>query len=204
MSAVTSETDDITQRLTARTERIHINLGPVCNNNCIFCMEEDRESRYAVNSALTPDHVRHILEQNAGAEEVCFTSGEPTLVEALPEYVSWARELGYEKRSVMTNGRRLAYRNYAVTLAKAGMNFFYISIHGHTEKLHDSLVRTKGAYRQTVGGLDQIHALRPYGIRLHTSTVITKRNVSHLGDIYHFLRCFLLKMIIKFSVLADD
>lgn len=179
---------DITQRIAERSERIHINLGPVCNNNCVFCMEEDREERYRVNSALNEDRVRGILEANAGAEEVCFTSGEPTLVEALPTYVEWAKDLGFSRRSVMTNGRRLSYMSYAVSLVKAGMNYFYVSIHGHQEKLHNALVRTKGAFDQTVAGLDNITRLKPYGVGLHTSTVLTLRNLPHLGEIYAFLR----------------
>ncbi|MFT5433493.1 MAG: MoaA/NifB/PqqE/SkfB family radical SAM enzyme [Myxococcota bacterium] len=180
--------EDIVVRLAGRQERIHINLGPLCNNNCIFCMEEDRDLRYVVNSSLTPERVRSILEANAGAEEVCFTSGEPTLVEALPEYVSWARDLGYKKRSVMTNGRRLSYMSYCAKLVKAGMNFFYISIHGHTPKLHNALVRTAGTFVQTVGGLDNVTKLRKFGVSLHTSTVITHRNVQYMGEIYQFLR----------------
>ena len=64
-----------------RTERrIHLNIGPECNNNCLFCMEQDRQGRRRVNGALTPERVRGILEQNRGSGEACFTSGEPTLV----------------------------------------------------------------------------------------------------------------------------
>jgi cyclic pyranopterin phosphate synthase len=193
---MTQQTENINERLENREERIHINLGPVCNNNCIFCMEEDRELRYVVNSSLTPERVHKILKANAGAEEVCFTSGEPTLVEELPVYVAWAKELGYRKRSVMTNGRRLSYMSYCAKLVKAGMNFFYVSIHGHTEKLHNALVRTKGAFDQTVAGLDNITKLQKFGVSLHTSTVITKRNVSQLGEIYAFLRAHGVQQVV--------
>jgi len=181
-------TSSIVERLANRQERVHINLGPMCNNNCIFCMEEDRDLRYVVNSAMDRDNVTKILHSNAGAEEVCFTSGEPTMVENLPEYVKLAQSLGYHRRSVMTNGRRLSYMSYAVKLLKAGMNFFYVSIHGHTQKLHDSLVRTKGAFEQTLKGLDNLAQLKRFGVTIHTSTVITKRNLPHLSEIYAFLR----------------
>ncbi len=180
--------DDIVRRIAHRQERVHINLGPDCNNNCLFCMEEDRDLRAVVNASLTPERIRRILEENAGAEEVCFTSGEPTMVEGLPEYVAWAKDLRFRRRSVMTNGRRLAYMGYAARLVKAGMNFFYISCHGHNRKLHDSLVRSRGAFEQTVAGIENIAKLLKYGVTLHTSTVITKRNVEHLGAIYAFLR----------------
>lgn len=178
----------ITERLEARRERLHISIGAVCNNNCVFCMEEDREGRYVNNSAMTPTRVRWMLEQHVGAEEVCFTSGEPTTRPELPQFVAWAKELGYPKISIMTNGRRVGYLPYAAALARAGMNRFYISIHGHTKKLHEGLTRTPESFEQTVAGLDAIAKLKRFGVELHTSTVVTDRNLPHLLDIYRFLR----------------
>ncbi len=178
----------ITDRLEKRRERLHISIGAVCNNNCVFCMEEDREGRYVNNSAMTPTRVRWMLEQHVGAEEVCFTSGEPTTRRDLPQFVAWAKELGYRKISVMTNGRRIGYLPYAAALARAGMNRFYISIHGHTKKLHEGLTRTPESFEQTVAGLDAIAKLKRFGVELHTSTVVTNRNLPHLLDIYRFLR----------------
>jgi cyclic pyranopterin phosphate synthase len=179
---------EITERIASRQDRIHISIGAVSNNNCIFCMEEDREGRYVNNSAMTPDRVRWILEQHRDAEEVCFTSGEPTTRPELPEFVAWARELGYRRISVMTNGRRAGYLPYAAALAKAGMNRFYISIHGHEKKLHESLTRTPQSFEQTVAGLDSVARLKRFGVELHTSTVVTRRNLPHLTEIYRFLR----------------
>src|SRR5690349_18706096 len=126
----------IVERLTRQAERVHISIGAVCNNNCVFCMEEDRDGRYVNNSAMTVERVRWILEENRGAEEVCFTSGEPTTRPELPDLVARARSLGYRRISVMTNGRRLSHLPYAALLARSGMNRVYSSIHGHTTTLH--------------------------------------------------------------------
>ena len=178
----------ITDRIASSDERVHLSIGAVCNNNCIFCMEEDRDGRYHNNSAMTPERVRWILEQRRGALEACFTSGEPTTRPELPEFASWARELGYRRVSVMTNGRRLSHLPYAAALARAGMNRFYVSIHGHTKKLHEGLTRTPDSFEQTVAGLDSIARLKRFGTELHTSTVLTKRNLPHILDIYRFLR----------------
>lgn len=178
----------ITERIEHQLERLHVSIGAVCNNNCVFCMEEDREGRYVNNSAMTPERVRWMLERHRGAEEVCFTSGEPTTRSELPDFVAWAKELGYRRISAMTNGRRLSHMPYAVGLAKAGMNRFYVSIHGHTAKLHEGLTRTPGSFPQTVAGLDAITKLKRFGVELHTSTVLTDRNLPHLLDIYRFLR----------------
>jgi molybdenum cofactor biosynthesis enzyme MoaA len=178
----------IVERVASQQERVHISIGAVCNNNCIFCMEEDRDGRYVNNSAMTPERVRWILDQHRGAEEVCFTSGEPTTRPELPEFVSWAKGLGYRRISIMTNGRRLSHMPYAALLAKSGMNRFYVSIHGHSKKLHEGLTRTPESFEQTMAGIDAIAKLKRFGIELHTSTVVTDRNLPHLIDIYRFLR----------------
>ena len=151
-------------------------------------MEQDRQGRRRVNGALAHDKIRAILEECRGAAEVCFTSGEPTLVAALPRYIRWAAQLGYPRVSLMTNGRRLAYADYCARLVDSGLNHFYISVHGHTARLHDGLVRTPGALAQTVTGLDNAARLQARGVALHSSTVVTRRNLNHLQAIYSFLR----------------
>ena len=182
------EEQSIVERVSKQSERVHISIGAVCNNNCVFCMEEDRDGRYINNSAMTPERVSWILEESRGAEEVCFTSGEPTTRPELADFVAQAWKLGYDRISTMTNGRRLSHLPYAAALAKAGMNRFYISIHGHTKKLHEGLTRTPDSFEQTVAGLDSVTRLKRFGVELHTSTVVTERNLPHLLDIYRFLR----------------
>ena len=183
--------ESLEQRKARQGRRVHINTGALCNNNCLFCMESDREARRIQISAITPSDVRTILEDNRGAEEVCFTSGEPTLNPHLPTYAAWSRELGFERVSVMTNGRLLSHVPSASKLVEAGMNRFYISVHGHQPKLHDGLTRTPGSFAQTVRGIDVIKALARRSrapVELHTSTVVNKRNLPYLEDIYSFLR----------------
>jgi len=171
-----------------RHPRLHVAIGPVCNNNCLFCMEEDRRRRRETNGALRPEHIRTILETGRGAEEVCFTSGEPTLVAELPRYATWARELGYPRVSVATNGRRLAYAAYCERLLAAGVNRLHISVHGHTAKLHDGLTRCPGSFAQTCAGLSNAVRLGRPSASVHTSTVVTKRNLPYLDAICAFLR----------------
>lgn len=178
----------VTERISSRAARVHILTGAVCNNNCVFCMEEDREQRYVTNSQTTDETVRWILSQHEQFEEVCFTSGEPTTNPRLHHWVKMAKDAGARCISMMTNGRALSHEKYARRLMALGMNRFYISIHGHTKKLHEGLTRTPGCFEQTVAGLDTIARFKRYGIELHTSTVITKRNLPHMADIYRFLR----------------
>jgi MoaA/NifB/PqqE/SkfB family radical SAM enzyme len=184
-----AETDEsIADRIATRGARVHILTGAVCNNNCVFCMEEDREQRYVTNSQTTDETVSWILSQHDRFEEVCFTSGEPTTNPRLHHWVKMAKDAGARCISMMTNGRALSHDKFAKRLMALGMNRFYISIHGHTKKLHEGLTRTPDCFEQTLGGIDTIAKYKRFGIELHTSTVITKRNLPHMGDIYRFLR----------------
>jgi MoaA/NifB/PqqE/SkfB family radical SAM enzyme len=180
--------ETVAERIAGRGARVHILTGAVCNNNCVFCMEEDREQRYVTNSQTTDETVRWILSQHEQFEEVCFTSGEPTTNPRLHHWVKMAKDAGARCISMMTNGRALSHEQFAKRLMALGMNRFYISIHGHTKKLHEGLTRTPDCFEQTVGGLDTIARFKRFGIELHTSTVLTKRNLPHMGEIYRFLR----------------
>ncbi|MCS6799053.1 MAG: radical SAM protein HxsC4, partial [Myxococcota bacterium] len=193
----------VEERIASRRERVHVLTGAVCNNNCIFCMEEDREGRYVTNSATTDEVVRWILRSSQGAEEICFTSGEPTTNPRLPQWVRWAREAGYPRVSVMTNGRACSYERYTRMLVAAGMNRFYVSIHGHEARLHEGLTRTPGSFEQTVEGIRQIARYVPRGIELHTSTVVTRRNLPFMGDIYRFLRSLGVQQVV-FNVMQAN
>src|SRR5205085_89094 len=44
------------------------------------------------------------------------------------------------------------------------------------------------SFEQTVAGLDSIAKLKRFGVELHTSTVLTDKNLPFLLEIYRFLR----------------
>jgi cyclic pyranopterin phosphate synthase len=128
-----------------------------------------------------------MLQAGRGAPEVWFTGTEPTTDPHLDDYVRSCRELGYRGRGVVTNGRRLAYPRYADRLVSAGVTHLSISVHGHTAPLHEMLTRTPGSFDQTVEGLRVASRLRPLGLTLRTSTVVTRHNLPFLPAIYHVL-----------------
>lgn len=170
---------------------LHVLIGPVCNNHCIFCMESDREARLRAVSGQTTADLRAMLETYEGRDEVLFTSGEPTLNPALPELIEAAKALGYETIGVISNGRRFAYADYARKLLEAGLNKLTLSIHGHEARVHDAQTRTRGSFDQAHAGIKNLVALRRvHRFDLMTSTVVTARTLPHLADIHAFLMGF--------------
>jgi cyclic pyranopterin phosphate synthase len=194
----------VVQRIEGQGERVHIPLGAVCNNHCLFCMEEDRASRARAAHQLDAARVRWLLEQHVGAQEVCFTSGEPTTRRDLPEVLAAARALGFARVSLMTNGRRLAYRPYAQALVSHGLTRLYVSIHGDSASLHDGLTRNPGSFEQTMQGLRNAAELTAAGLELHTSTVLTRRNVGRQAEIYAMLRGLGVQQVVMNALQVTD
>jgi MoaA/NifB/PqqE/SkfB family radical SAM enzyme len=152
-------------------------IGFACNNGCLFCAQG--ELRKARPSAVTT--VAAALSLIQAGEVVAFAGGEPTL---LPELFAWIREAtarGAASVILQTNARRLAYRAYARELREASTRLrLDVSLQGSTPALHDWHTGAPGSFAQTVQGLR--HA-RAEGIPAGTTTVVTRSNYRHLGEI---------------------
>jgi MoaA/NifB/PqqE/SkfB family radical SAM enzyme len=169
-------------------ERFHVLSGPSCNNNCVFCMEDDRDARAQLHARITPRRVLASLRAHAADGDVMFTSGEPTLNPNLPTYMRWAKQLGYRTIGLTTNARRLGYEPYARGLLAEGMNLVVVSIHGPDAKTHDGQTRTPGSFEQTMAGLAVLRRLKAdFRVRIQTSTVVGLRNYRRLGEMYRLL-----------------
>ena len=177
--------------------RLHICMGEVCNNNCLFCMDKGGRLRQRHLELIDPEETLRFMEENRDLGEILFTAGEPTLHENLVRFVGHAKRLGFQRIGLITNGRRLAYRSYAETLLRAGLNSVVISIHGHVAKLHDAQTRTPGSFEQTAAGLRTLADLKEAReLHLSTSTVVNRRNLAHLGAILPFLLGFPLDQLV--------
>ena len=185
-------------------KRLHVNVGFSCNNNCIFCMEEDRLERYDRLSNQTVEDVRRMLEASTNAEMVMFTSGEPTLNPDLIEHIKTAKKLGFREIGMISNGRRLGYAKYTYTLLNAGLNHVLVSLHGPNARIHDALTRTRGSFDQTFKGIKVLSAMKQVfpDLKLHTSFVVTKRNMAYFREFYDLVSPLVDQMV--FNMMMPD
>lgn len=166
-------------------KRAELTLTYSCQNGCIFCSERDNRV-HALKSRVTTAAVKKkILDmRQSGAEHITFLGGEPTLRPDFIELVACAKELGFERVYMTTNGRKLSDFDYAKALFDAGLTNVNLSVHGHNETLHDFIVCGEGAFRQTISAVENLKKLgRPFDF----STVICKPNAQFLTEIYRFL-----------------
>jgi len=156
-------------------DELLIRIIEQCNAACDFCGCIGITSDYATQEMNIRER---LLEGYAeGTRRVAFTGGEPTLVKALPSYVSMAKEIGFEWVNIQTNGVRLEDRELAQSLAEAGTDSLLLSLHSHVPEIHDQIIKIDGGFHQAVEGVR--NALRS-GINVGLNYVINRDNVDAL------------------------
>lgn len=154
-------------------------LGYQCNNNCQFCLNSNKRNLVSKTTAQIMQEI--ILIRKKGFTYLELIGGEPTIRPDIIKLIKFAQRLKFENIVMATNGRVFAYREFAEKIIKAGLTDLIFSIHGHNQKLHDSLTRSKGSFQQLMQGIKNVQSL---GLkRLGTNTTIVKQNYRFLKEI---------------------
>src|SRR3989338_7590934 len=119
------------------TNRLDVNLGYECNNDCLFCYFKNRKQT-TVNLSTKEAKKRLTFIKKLGVDTIEFTGGEPTIRKDILELVRFAKHsLGFKKISVITNGSSFCDEGFAREAIKNGIDDVLISIHGHNEETND-------------------------------------------------------------------
>jgi len=163
------------------SERGEIRVGFRCNARCGFCYYQDLLDNPVEKEPTTGQIARQLQAlRSMGATEIEFTGGEPTIRPDLPELIADARKLGFVNISIITNGLRLAKRQYAEKLVAAGANDFLFSIHGHTAEIHDKHTSLPGSFAKI---LEAVQNVQEAGARCRGTTTVTGKNYMHVKEI---------------------
>ncbi len=150
-----------------------------CNNDCAHCYNGRPRDFFELDT-LYWKLILDILWK-LGVPHIVFTGGEATLREDLPELIAHAESNG-QITGLNTNARRLSDEKYVQRLVEAGLDHVQITVESGDEEIHDLMVGRKGAYRQTIRGLENALSSRLY---VMTNTTMLKTNVAkdsgHLG-----------------------
>jgi len=161
--------------------RMDLALTYRCNNDCAHCYNA-RERNYP---ELSVEEWKRVLDitWELGIPHVVFTGGEPTLVEALPELIAHAETNG-QITGMNTNARRLADATYLARLVSAGLDHVQITVESDDAAIHDQMVLSKGAHRQTIRGLENVLDSPLY---VMTNTTMLQDNVHTIPATLDFL-----------------
>ncbi len=161
-------------------EKLVMNVTYACNNHCTFCAVGTRTQIDG-----HPPRQREYLDlyRARGVSMVDFDGGEPTLNPELIGLVRHARSIGYERINVTTNGRRLAYDDYARALVTSGLTTLLFSVHGPDARTHAQQVGVMEAFDQTLEGIRRASAHRPSHVELGMNVTVTKGNHAKIDAI---------------------
>ncbi len=152
-----------------------------CNNDCAHCYNA-RERNFP---ELTTEQWFKIIDRlwELGVPHIVFTGGEATLRNDLPELIRHAEANG-QITGLNTNARRLSDEKYVQKLVDAGLDHVQITVESCDEKIHDEMMRSNGAFKQTLAGLK--NALQS-DLYVMTNTTMLRTNAHTIPDTLDFL-----------------
>ena len=143
-----------------------------CNQSCRFCFVSTHLP------AMGDEAVREAID-DAGRRGVKITlsGGEPTLNPRLVEYVARSKSVSRYPVQLQTNAIKLDDRALVKKLVDAGLGEAFVSLHGTTADVSDSVTEAPGTFVRSVVGIDHLHETE---IDLIVNFVICERNVHQL------------------------
>jgi len=168
-----------------------IETGVWCGNRCAFCYQQAYRALPEYPRLVPADEIRKRMRWGLehGYDEISFTGGEPTLRSDFLDLVRAAREMGYRRVAVTTNGWRLSDPEFFARAVEAGLTSMGVSIHGPDAATHEAATGRPGSFARAVRAIH--HAASTHGslrpMRLNTFTVIHRGNVDRLRDLSRVL-----------------
>jgi MoaA/NifB/PqqE/SkfB family radical SAM enzyme len=145
-------------------KRVEVHLGTRCNNRCAFCMSADRRDQHEAWSPVQKvrGEIRRYFAR--GCRALGFLGGEPTVYPHILDCLRTARDLGYTRIALCTNGTRLSNPDFCREVVAAGVTRVAISVHSHRQDVEDKITGVPGNFQSKTAAIRNLLALRKRGL----------------------------------------
>jgi len=150
-----------------------------CNLACIFCTAHT-PSTMGMSTVEVMKNLTYLKKNGSG--RVALTGGEPTLRDDLVSIIQYAKGLGL-KIQLQTNAVLLKDKALAYRLTEAGVDQFFVSLHGHTPELFCEITQS-GQYGDVIKGIQNLVSA---GADVAVNYVISQINCRSLIDFVEFI-----------------
>ncbi|MFI5348105.1 MAG: radical SAM protein [Elusimicrobiota bacterium] len=178
--------------LMSSEQRVEIKLGDLCNNRCVFCVSGGRREAKAPWAPLGSVREELSFYRARGCRCVGFLGGEPTVYPWIEEAVRYARDLGYGRIALCTNGARLASRSFCERLVSAGLTRVTVSLHSHRPEIEDGpITGVPGNHSRKVAGIRNLLSWRERGKiadGISLNPVLNRRNLMEMSEYLSFAK----------------
>ena len=157
-----------------------VRLTAACNSKCVFCLDaEAQDGRFMPFEDIKTEIRRGREEKDA--TRLVVSGGEGSIHPRFHDAIRYGKEVGYRWVQTVTNGQKLADRQFFLAAMDAGLDEITYSLHGHTPELHDRLTRTKNGFQNLMKSM--MRAVRDGRPVVNVDVCINKQNVAHLEAI---------------------
>ncbi|HXS99705.1 MAG TPA: radical SAM protein, partial [Elusimicrobiota bacterium] len=170
---------------------VEINPGRLCNNKCVFCMsgeERDDHEPWADPARMKAEISARYAE---GARSLGFLGGEPTMYPHILDCMAHARDLGYQRIALCTNGMRLADPPFLAAALEAGLSRVTMSLHSHVPEIEERLVGVPGILAKKLAALRGLLEARGRGAMVHgvsLNPVLCRPNAPRIEEYVRFFQ----------------
>ena len=151
-------------------------VGETCNARCVFCCADEMSPS---GKWLSLEEIRKSMAEarRNGAWLISFSGGEATLHPEFFRIVREAAAAGFTCVQLITNGLKLADRDFARRTIAAGVNEFKFSLHGVDAATHDALTRVPGSFDKVLQAVTNVKVL---GARAATNFAVVRANYKQI------------------------
>ena len=168
----------------AKENKVWIRISSSCNAHCIFCLDAQSHLGKFADEDMVKEKIKNSYDPSV-RNRVILSGGEASINPKFPEYIAYAKEVGYDRVQTVTNGIMFANHEFTDKCVEAGLEEITFSMHGHTQKLHDLLVGVKGAFEKAFAGLLYVKKKHP-SVIVNIDICVNKINYKYLADILSF------------------
>jgi MoaA/NifB/PqqE/SkfB family radical SAM enzyme len=154
-----------------------LKLGFACNNNCLSCSQAHKKHLGELSTEKVKSFLTEAIQK--GQKTLILTGGEPTVRPDLVEIVEFAKNSGFKRIVLQTNGRMLSYKKYCSKLARAGVKRFMFGFHGAKPETHNFVSQSNDAFEQSVQGIKNLKEL---GRQVIVNFVANKLNYTEMPE----------------------
>jgi len=165
---------------TAETDReptTVLEIGMGCNNQCSFCPSAGKS--YEIDFDAICDRIRN--EAARGSTSIVFAGREPTIVPQFVKIVAAARDSGFSRIRLETNGRMFAYERFTRDALAAGITEIAVRLAAPDSETALKINPAPDAFNQTLKGIKNI--LLAGGVQITASVPVVPENAASLTDI---------------------
>lgn len=177
---------------TVRDEIVRINFH--CNQACDFCFVSTHlpaASDQAVEAAI-------VAAGSRGAR-IVLSGGEPTLNPRLLDWIRLARAVSGHEVWIQTNAVKLDNRLLAQQVAEAGVTEAFVSLHGATPAVGDSVTGAPGTWERSLKG---IRNLCDAGVHVTLNYVLCQANMHEFASFVALVAERFPEVEVNFSFVA--